>query len=65
MFAEVEGPPSVSEEENNTPEWIAEVAESVMEISTLLYNFFNVEEKLAEDPLLKTKYLAICSVLKI
>ena len=36
-----------------------------MEITTLLYNFFNVEEKLAKNQIVKRKYLAICSVLKI
>lgn len=43
MFGDVEGPMPDPEEENSAPKWILEIAEAVMEMSTLLYNFFNVE----------------------
>lgn len=66
LFNSSEGPANaVMEEEIVTPAWVAEISEAIMEIITLMYNFFNVEHKLSKNPSVKARFSTICSLLRV
>lgn len=66
LFNHSEGPiNAVVEEDIITPPWVYEISEAIMEIITLMYNFFNVEHKLSKNPSIKARFSTICSLLKV
>ena len=46
-------------------DWVMSLANAVRDISQLMYNFFNVEEKLAKSEILKATFLMVHNVLKV
>ena len=46
-------------------DWVAALANAVRDICQLMYNFFNVEEKLANSEILKATFLLVHNVLKV
>jgi hypothetical protein len=49
----------------NVKEWITVLSNAVRDISQLMYNFFYVEEKLADQEIIKVAFYQIHTVLKV